>query len=315
MSAIAAIMDPGLLTTLQDLGRPGLRHFGVPLSGAADRLSFACANAVLGNPTDAAALEATLIGPTLRFVRDQEFCIAGADMNASLNEETIALCQSVTARTGDVLSLSGARTGARCYIAFAGGVDGRDFLGSLSTYPPAALGGIEGRALKKGDKLHCAKLQPNARREIPQFLRTRLTHDFILRANVGPDAERIDSASLEKFFASAFKVDRRAGRMGARLIGGQIQLADRSPMNSSAVFPGTIQCPPDGAPFLLLSDAQTLGGYPRIAQLIAADLPLAGQVRPGDNIWFRKVTADEGRNITLQKQALVSASLPEFSFY
>lgn len=315
MSAVAVILEPGLLTTVQDLGRPGLRHLGVPRSGAADRLSFSCANAALGNSIGAAALEATLTGPTLRFHSDHSFCLGGANMNASLNDKAIAPYQPTDARKGDVLQLSAARVGARCYIAFRGGLDGEDFLGSLSTYPPAALGGIAGRALKKGDELCGANLSSHACRTLPQSLHATLTHDFILRANVGPNAEMIDPASLEKFFASAFTVDRRVGRMGARLTGADIALADAHPMNSSAVFPGTVQCPPDGAPFLLLADAQTLGGYPRIAQLIAADLPLTGQIRPGDRVWFRKVSAEAARYITLQKQALIRASLPEFSFY
>lgn len=315
MTALAVIMEAGLLTTIQDLGRSGLRHLGVPRSGAADQLSFACANASLGNPIGAAALEASLTGPALRFLCDVSFCVTGADMNAALNDKAITQYQPIDARKDDVLKLSGARIGARSYIAFRGGVAGADFLGSLSTYPPAALGGVEGRALKKGDTLERANLEVHASRPLPQSLQATLTHDFILRAAIGPDAEMIDPASLEKFFASAFTVGRRAGRMGAKLTGADITLADTRPMNSSAVFPGTVQCPPDGAPFLLLADAQTLGGYPRIAQLIAADLSLAGQIRPGDRVWFRKVSAETGRNITLQKQALIGASLPAFSYY
>ena len=315
MSALAVILEPGLLTTMQDLGRPYLRHFGVPGSGAADRLSHACANAALGNPIEAAALEATLTGPTLRLLCDVSFCVTGANMDAALNDEGIAPYQPIDARKDDILKLSGARAGARSYIAFRGGIAGEDFLGSLSTYLPAALGGIEGRALEKGDELQSANFKTQAGRALPQSLRATLAHDFVFRAAIGPDAEMIDPATLEKFFASAFTVDRRAGRMGARLKGGNITLADTRPMNSSAVFPGTVQCPPDGAPFLLLADAQTLGGYPRIAQLIAADLPLAGQIRPGDRVWFRKVSAEAARDITLQKQALIRASLPDFSFY
>lgn len=315
MNAIAEVLEPGLSTTMQDLGRPGLRHLGVPQSGAADRLSLACANAALGNPINAAALEATLVGPTLGFHSDRCCCVTGADMNAALNGETLAPYQPFDARKGDVLAISAAKIGARSYIAFRGGLDGKDFFGSLSTYPPAEIGGIDGRALKKGDALRSANLKPQAIRTIPRTFQATLTHDFILRANIGPDAEMINAASLEKFFASAFFVDRRAGRMGVRLTGANIALADARPMSSSAVFPGTVQCPPDGAPFLLLADAQTLGGYPRIAQLINADLPLAGQIRPGDHVWFRKVSAKAARDITLQKQALISAALPEFSFY
>ena len=292
-----------------------MRHYGVPRSGAADRLSLACANAVLGNPLSAAALETTFSGPTLEIQRNSSFCIAGADMKATLNDIPVAPYEPHAGMKGDILALAATRIGARSYVAFRGGLAGDAFLGSVATYPPARLGGVEGRVLKKGDALECANLNLLSVRTIPLSMRPTLTHDFIVRASVGPDAAMIAPASIEKFFASAFTVDRRAGRMGARLTGAKLALADMRPMNSSAVFPGTVQCPTDGAPFLLLADAQTLGGYPRIAQLIAADLPLAGQIRPGDRIWFRKVSAEKARDITLQKQALIRTSLPEFSFY
>ena len=315
MTPVATVLKPGLFTSIQDMGRPGARHYGVPQSGAADQLSLAGANGVLGNPLDAAALEITLTGPTLRFERAISFSVTGAAIDAKLNDDKVPLYEPVAAQPGDLLTCGDTRIGARAYIAFRGGIAGKKFLGSTATFPPAQLGGVDGRAVRKNDVLECANIDMTATQILPKSLRPILSHDFILRACVGPDAALVEPASLERFFSSALLIDRRAGRMGVRMTGIDIALADSRPMNSSAVFPGTVQCPPDGAPFLLLADAQTLGGYPRIAQLIAADLPLAGQIRPGDRVWFRKVTETAARDITLQKQALLRAHLSEFSFF
>ncbi len=313
MSALAAVLKPGLATTVQDLGRAGRRHLGVPLSGAADPLSLALANAALGNPANAAALECTLKGPSLRFERVCAFALAGADMAATLNKKAVPLYTRIAADAGGVLTLGTAAAGARAYIAFEGGLAGGDFLGSLSTYAPAALGGIDGRTLAAGDMLFSAGLAAGAARDIPDALRPRLAHDAILRALPGPEAEQLSTDDMERFFVSAWTVDRRADRMGARLAGRMMEGAE-SAMASSAVFPGTVQCPPDGAPFLLLADAQTVGGYPRIAQVIAADLHVAGQLRPGDRVWFRRTTAETARDIAAKKSALLADFLPNGFF-
>lgn len=310
MTALATVLKPGLLTTVQDMGRPGFRHLGVPLSGAADPLSLALANAAAGNPAHAAALECTLKGPALRFERACVFALAGADMAAALNKRPIAPYMPISAFEGDVLALGAAKTGARAYIAFEGGLAGDAFLGSVSTYAPAELGGVEGRALTAGDTLRAAGLAAGSPRGIPAPLRPPLARDAILRALPGPEAEAFAAADIERFFTSPWTVDRRADRMGLRLARPRLTEPSAGAMASSAVFPGTVQCPPDGAPFLLLADAQTVGGYPRIAQAIAADLHLAGQLRPDARLWFRRTTRGEALDIATRKSALLADFLP-----
>ena len=313
MSKIATVIKPGPQTTVQDAGRMGARHLGVPQSGAADRISFALANAVVGNDWSAPALECPLGGISLKFAAPCAFAIGGADMHATLSDAPVASYETCTAKPGDLLDMKHATTGARIYIAFSGGVASNEFLGSAATHIPAQLGGINGRALKAGDIIarHGGWNSPI---DIPADLRPTLGHDWFLRATPGPDADAFDPKTQRRFFTTMFTADQRADRMGIRLSGSEIVPAQPSPMKSSAVFPGTVQCPPDGAPFLLLADAQTLGGYRRIAQIIDADLHLSGQIRPGDRIWFQKVSPEDARRITMQRASYYASILNGFSF-
>ena len=314
MTEIAVINQPGLQTTVQDAGRFGSRHLGTPQSGAADRLSLALANAAVGNSWDASALECTLMGPSLTFQTDIVFAIVGADMQVVLNNTPIALYEAILAKPGDVLVLGAAKTGARAYIAFAGGVDGASFLESRSTYLPAQLGGIDGHALHTNDIVKKGDINPSQPLDIPTAMRAQFQHDWILRACDGPDIDAFDEKTIAQFFSTPFSADRRGDRIGVRLVGATITPDNTTSMKSSAVFPGTVQCPPDGAPFLLGADAQTVGGYRRIAQVIDADLPLTGQIRPSDRIWFRRTSSQEARTIATQKASLFAPVLEGFRF-
>ncbi len=314
MTMIAKVISPGPQTTVQDAGRDGMRHLGVPQSGAADRVSFALTNVAVGNPWDTASLECTLGGLVLAFNRQTTIALGGADMAPTLNDQPIALYQSVTVAAGDQLKLGQALAGMRCYIAFAGGIAGTDFLGSVSTHLPARLGGVEGRALCAGDQLNIGDRPVGAPNDIPTYLRTTIGHDWFLRAIPGPEYTGLSDEAQRSFFSQTFVTDRRADRMGLRLTGTAMSTQDVAPMKSSAVFPGTVQCPPDGVPFLLLSDAQTLGGYPRIAQVIEADLPLAGQIRPGDRVWFLETTREAAGRISLQRAIYFKEVLQGFRF-
>lgn len=314
MTALATLLEPGLQTTIQDAGRAGLRHLGIPLSGAADALSYALANAAAGAPPGAPALECAMSGPALRFDQEITFAIGGADMRPMLNDSPAPLYKPIIAKSGDILRLGAANIGARAYIAFCKGVAGDCFLGSASTYLPGGFGGYQGRILQKGDTLHSAELEPAPKAAIPHALRPVLAHDFILRATPGPEAAMLNGDTTHRFFATPYGADRRGDRMGVRLFGETLSANPPARMASSPVFPGTIQYPPDGAPFVLLADAQTVGGYPRIAQIIAADLHLAAQIRPDDRVWFRQVSPAEARDINSQRTTFVQSILPEFSF-
>lgn len=313
MNVVAKVISPGPQTTVQDAGRTSLRHLGVPQSGAADRVSLALTNTVVGNHWDAPALECALGGLALEFTMKSAFALGGADMTATLNDAQVPLYQYFSVQSGDRLVLGHAKFGLNAYVAIEGGVMSADFLGSAATHLPARLGGIEGRALQRDDVI-TSRGPAGTPCEIPVDLRPSLSHDWFLRAIPGPEFNLFDASAQRRFFSSSFIADRRGDRMGVRLDGEPIKTPSTPPMKSSAVFPGTVQCPPDGAPFVLLSDAQTLGGYPRIAQIIDADLPLAGQIRPGDRIWFRETTPEAARSITAQRTSYYSDIVKKFHF-
>ena len=306
MTALASIERAGVQTTIQDIGRRCARHLGTPQSGAADRLSLALANIAVGNEWMAPALECAMLGPTLRFEAPTTFALAGADMKATLNDAPVALYAPVEAAPGDLLSLGPATTGMRCYIAFAGGIAGDAFLDSASTYLTAAIGGFKGRALEEGDELQSAMLATHTPTEIPTVYHARYSNDWVLRACDGPEIDLFKEQTIAHFFQSPYQVSQRTNRMGVQLLGEKIATENAFQMKSSPVFPGTIQCPDGGEPFLLGADAQTLGGYPRIAQIIDADLPLIGQLRPSDRVWFRHTTPQEARKITKDKTSMLS---------
>ncbi len=314
MTAIATILRPGAETTVQDAGRSDFRHLGVPQSGAADRLSFALANAAAGNRWDAPALECAGTGPELRFDAGADFAIAGADMGATLNGAAISAGALQRAGPGDVLKLGPARQGLRTYIAIAGGVSGKIQFGSAATYAPAGLGGIDGRPLKAGDTIGSADAPATPTPDVPASATPTLSQDVFLRAVRGPEFHLIGADCQRRFFSDAFLASRRANRMGVELGGAEIRPPENFSMRSSPVFPGTVQCPPSGNPFLLLADAQTVGGYARIAQIIEPDLHLAGQIRPGAKVWFKDVSAEEARDIAAQQGAFYSAYFPGFRF-
>ncbi|MEM9619781.1 MAG: biotin-dependent carboxyltransferase family protein [Pseudomonadota bacterium] len=313
MNAVAKVISSGLQTTVQDAGRTGLRHLGVPQSGATDRVSFALANASVGNHWDAPALECALGGLELEFMMKSAVALGGADMTATLNGARIPLYQHLAVQPGEKLVLGHAKFGLNAYVAIEGGVTGADFLGSVATHLPARLGGIEGRALQPDDVVTSGG-PVGTPCEIPAHLRPALSNDWFLRAISGPEFNLFDAPAQRRFFSSSFVADRRGDRMGVRLDGEPIRTPNTPPMKSGAVFPGTVQCPPDGAPFVLLSDAQTLGGYPRIAQIIDADLPLAGQIRPSDRIWFRETTPEAARLITAQRASYYNDIIKGFRF-
>lgn len=304
------VLKPGLQTTVQSRPRAGLRHQGVPGGGAADPLSLALANRLVGNAWYAPALEVTLVGPTLRIETDCALAISGAPCEAQLGDRIAPWHETVFARAGDELHLGPAQIDARTYIAFAGGIDVDDVLGSASTNLQAGFGGFEGRALRAGDVLHVAGGDPTALATPAEF-RLPLSSSPGLRACAAAETSLLDSESLASLFATNWVIDRRADRMGLRLSGPALRVTSAGRMPSAAVFPGTIQCPEDGAPYLLSVDAGTVGGYPRIAQVARVDRHVLGQLRPGDHVRLLQRDPDEAVQALLDKVAYWREWLPD----
>ncbi|MGB5510597.1 MAG: biotin-dependent carboxyltransferase family protein [Woeseiaceae bacterium] len=277
------VLKPGLQTTLQSRPRIGLRHLGVPASGAADPLSLALANRLVANTWDAVALEVTLLGPTLRMNTDCAIAVVGASFDVMLNNVAMPLHETVFAAAGDVLSVGGCAKGARCYIAFSGGLGATEVLGSSSTYLTGELGGLQGRALQPGDELRVSPARVPGL-STPAGFRIPMSTSWALRVCESFETDRLTGESRERLFESNWTVGRRSDRMGLKLDGARLDILSDGRMPSAAVFPGTVQCPENGAPFILSVDAGTVGGYPRVAQVVRADRHLLGQLKPGDHV-------------------------------
>ncbi|MDH5618392.1 MAG: biotin-dependent carboxyltransferase family protein [Gammaproteobacteria bacterium] len=286
------VIKPGLQTTIQAGPRIGSRHLGVPANGAADPLSLALANKLVGNDWDAPALEATLLGPVLRFEAPCLFALTGARTAATLNGAALLQHKSVVAMPGDVLAAGSAEIGVRVYISIAGGLQADDVLGSRSTNLQAGFGGLQGRALQTGDVL-AFESRDTVPLETPEMFRLPLSTSWGLRTCVGKEAPLFADEVLARFFDTNWLIDRRSDRMGLRLEGPALESKSDGRMPSAGVFPGTIQCPEDGLPYILSVDAGTVGGYPRIAQVTRADRHILGQLRQGDHVRLLRRDPDE----------------------
>jgi biotin-dependent carboxylase-like uncharacterized protein len=298
------VITPGLSTTIQDLGRPGYYHLGIPIGGAMDRLAMRAANLLVGNPEDAAGLEAVFMGPELEFTEDSIVAITGADLPPKVDG---ALRESWTAfkvRQGQVLSFDYLRSGARAYIAISGGIDTPPALGSRSTYAIGALGGIEGRAINAGDLLPIgAGGGANEGRSVPEVLRRKPDNLAELRVVPGLYWHRITEEAQQHFFEDGWRVAPEADRMGYRFRGGRtLAFVDRvqpfgagsdSSNITDACYPyGSIQVPSGTEPIVLHRDAVSGGGYFMIGTVISADMDLIGQLQPHTPTRFVEVDMD-----------------------
>lgn len=279
------VLKAGLQTTIQSRPRIGMRHLGVPASGAADPLSLALANRLVGNAWDAPALEATLLGPNLRFDIDCAFAITGARAGVTLNGVPVAFHETRFAKAGDTLAIGAAEKGARLYFAVAGGFAAEEVLGSSSTYLPAMLGGYKGRAVEEGDQLTVAPSLVERLLTPPEFI-PPMASSWALRASESFETQQLLDDAHRRLFESNWTIGRRADRMGLQLDGDTLAVSSGGRMPSAPVFPGTVQCPESGTPFVLSVDAGTVGGYPRVAQVARVDRHLLGQLRPGDRMRF-----------------------------
>ncbi len=297
---IVRVNKAGLLTTVQDLGRWGHQATGVPVAGPMDAYSHRLANLLVGNSEEAATLEVTLVAPELEFTDTRSVAIVGAEFETRSN--TV-----VEMHAGDRLTLGPRVRGARAYIAISGGIATPAILGSRATHLPSGMGGIEGRAVKAGDELALGPPRGGHYRSAirPFLLEQRET----LRVLPGPQLEKFAAGALEALQSAPYAIGTDSNRMGYRLAGPRIAHADGADIISDATPLGAIQVPASGQPILLMADRQTTGGYAKIATVISADLPLAGQLAPGDAIRFSVCEpADARRALIAQERRLMAVA-------
>ena len=302
------VENPGLLTTVQDLGRPGYGPLGVSPSGAADAVALRLGNLLVGNEQGAAALEMTLVGGRYTFPEGGVIALAGADFGANLDAQAIELWIPHAVRPGSTLELGLTRAGARCYLCIAGGIQVERFLGSASTHLLSGLGGFAGRRLRKGDVLQFgATEQRIRRRRISAKILETLKPRKSLRVTQGPQADWFSEATRRAIFEGAFRVSEDSDRLGLRLGGASLLPENPREMISEGVSLGAVQVTPSGQPIILFVEQQTAGGYPKIANVIGADLHSIGQLRPRDEIAFACVSLEEARALWIAQQQLLNS--------
>lgn len=298
------VENPGVLTTIQDKGRYGYEQFGVSPSGPMDLESFQIANILVGNSRDLSALEATMLGPTLRFTQDNIIAVTGGDMMPLLDEKPLPMNQAVLVKAGSVLKLRAARTGCRTYVAFAGGLDVPEVMGSRATGVQNKVGGLEGRKLAKGDEI--SFLAPKT--TLPRMESRRTDHPMpagnerVLRVILGPQDDAFTPKGIDTFLGQPYHVTNDFDRMGCRLDGPVIEHKVDGNIISDGMVTGAIQVPTSGLPIIMLAERQTVGGYTKIATVITADLPVIGQCRPGDVIRFQSVTVSQAHQLWREMQ-------------
>jgi len=300
------VIKPGPLSSLQDLGRTGVQRFGVIASGVMDEWSHRLANLLAGNATDEASLEITLMGPSLLFHQDALIAIVGADMSPRIGEQPVPMTESVRVAAGSRLDFGRRLFGCRAYLAVHGGFLVPPVMGSRSTYLRAGFGGLQGRALRKGDRLPIAPdavgpIGGQGTRELSLPQHPAL-QDRAIRVIHGQQWARFSAEAQARFFESPFVVNLNSDRMGYRLDGPGLALAAPLEMISEAVGFGTVQVPPDGQPIVLMADRQTTGGYPKIASVASVDLPLVAQRVPGETLRFAPITLDEAQALYLDRE-------------
>lgn len=312
------VEKPGMLTTVQDLGREGFGPLGVSPSGAADALSLRLGNRLVGNTEGAAALELTLTGGTFVFPEGALLALAGSDFGTTLAGRALPCWESRQAVPGSVLEIGATRGGARCYVCVSGGVLVAPVMGSASTHLLSGIGGFEGRALRRGDSLSIGEAAAAARpRRVPAQALDRETlgafeaPDAIksLRVTDGPQSELFSPRTWSVFLESAFTVTEESNRMGLRLSGPSIAARSGGEMVSEGVSLGAIQVTPGGQPIVLFVEQQTAGGYPKIANVIGADVFRLGQLRPRDQVRFELVTFDQARAALRAQHAWLALEL------
>ncbi|EML6322130.1 biotin-dependent carboxyltransferase family protein [Bacillus cereus] len=311
------VLHAGMFTTVQDLGRSYYQQFGVPVGGAMDKNALRLINMLVGNEENEAGLEMTILGPKLLIKKTTLLAIGGADMEPLLNGERIPLWRPILAEEGSMLCFGKVKSGCRAYVTFAGGIHIERTMGSKSTYIRAAIGGIEGRMLKKGDCFQIGTYSEMANRFIQDLQKDeRIKTKWVISNSVLPkykkhpklrvitdfEYDQFIEESRKAFFTKEYKVSNYADRMGYRVEGEVLNRIEEKEILSSPVTFGTIQVPNGGQPIILMVDRQTTGGYPRMGNIISVDLPLLAQLKPGDYVSFEKITLEEAEQLYIEQE-------------
>lgn len=308
------VLRPGLLTTVQDLGRFGFQNSGIVVGGAMDSYSLRIANMLVGNDWGEGCLEVTLFGLTIQFTEHTLIAITGANLQPMIDQQPVQMWRPFIVEKDSVLTFQSAVKGCRAYVALAGGIDIPKVMESKSTYIPAQLGGFLGRPLQQGDQLDTNELNTSNQRIFNQLLHLPAAwwvnphawypHNGLnnIRVLTGSDASYFDNKSLHAFFNDTYTITPDADRMGYRLSGTPLTLTEPFEKLSEGVTSGTVQVPPNGQPIVLMADRQTTGGYPIIAQVISADIAKLAQLQPMQHIRFQKVTIAEAERALFQNE-------------
>ncbi|PET23244.1 KipI antagonist [Bacillus cereus] len=311
------VLHAGMFTTVQDLGRSYYQQFGVPVGGAMDKNALRLINMLVGNEENEAGLEMTILGPKLLIKKTTLLAIGGVDMEPLLNGERIPLWRPILAEEGSMLCFGKVKSGCRAYVTFAGGIHIEGTMGSKSTYIRAAIGGIEGRMLKKGDYFQIGAQPEMANRFIQDLQKDeRIKTKWAINNSVLPkykkhpklrviadfEYDQFTEESRKAFFTKEYKVSNYADRMGYRVEGEVLNRIEEKEILSSPVTFGTIQVPNGGQPIILMADRQTTGGYPRMGNIISVDLPLLAQLKPGDYVSFEKITLEEAEQLYIEQE-------------
>lgn len=314
------ITKPGLLTTVQDLGRLGYQKYGVIASGVMDPLSHRIANLLVGNEENFPTLEITLIGPTIHFHKDTLISICGGDLSPTIDGKSVLTWRTVLVKKDSILKFGSCKSGCRVYLAVSGGFSVPTILNSKSTYLRAKIGGFRGRALQTGDVLSYGSPSDDSMK-LFHALKKRLDGPFIengwsvssemiwilkkdamVRVMKGRQFHLFKRESQEKFFEDTYEVMVESDRMGYRLEGPSLALKVAEEMVSEAVNFGTIQVPSNGKPIILLADRQTTGGYPKIGQVATVDFPILAQTKPFDRLYFKEISHEEAQQLLLERE-------------
>lgn len=314
----------GLQTTVQDLGRSGFQKYGVIASGVMDPYAHRLANSLVGNAETNATIEITLMGPQLTFMADCLIALTGGDLSPTLNGVAVKMWRPIFVKEGSKLSFGKSVSGCRTYLAISGGIAVDDVMNSRSTYLRAGIGGFNGRALQKGDIVPFGESPPMIEGFLEKLAEKSKEASFLqvdwtlmaeaipvyqpeatVRVIEGRQAHLFDERSQEFFLNQAFQVSSNSDRMGYRLNGPELTLKEPQELVSEAVSFGSIQVPPDGQPIILMADRQTTGGYPKIGQVAAIDLPKVSQLKPGESIRFEKISLEEAQRAIVKERRLI----------